>query len=99
MEAHSYHFTPLDSLNDISTYIGDHIDVVADVDPDAPIRIVRSELESGKAQGLDKVHNEILKKAVGTGFYSFGTSLYLIIKARLYSSCLEGSGPLHAHQA
>ena len=68
MEAYSYHFTPLNSLNDISTDTDNDSDLLADVDPDALIRIVRSELKNGKAPGLDKVYNKILKKAIGTGF-------------------------------
>ena len=53
VEAHSYHFTPLNSLNDISTDTDDDSDLVADVDPNALIRIVRSEQKNGKAPGLD----------------------------------------------
>ena len=37
--------------------------------PDTLIRIVRTELKNGKAPGIDNVHNIILKKAIGTGFY------------------------------
>ena len=44
-EAHSYHFTPLDSLNDNVTDTDDDSDLVAPVDPDTLIRIVRSELK------------------------------------------------------
>ena len=44
VEAHSYHFTPLDSLHDNVT---DHnSDLIADVDPDPLIRIIRSELKN-----------------------------------------------------
>ena len=43
---------------------------VADIDPDTLIRTVRSELKLGKAQGLDEVYKEIIKKAIGTGFYA-----------------------------
>ena len=68
VEAHSYHFTPLDSLHDNVTDTDD--DLVADVDPDTLIRIVRSELKNGKAPGIDNVYNVILKKAIGTGFYN-----------------------------
>ena len=47
----------------------DDSNLVADVDPDALICIVRFKLKkSGKAPGLDKVYNKILKKATGTGF-------------------------------
>ena len=54
VEAHSYHFTPLDSLHDNTTDTDDDSDLVADVDPDT---------------GIDNVYNIILKKAIGTGFY------------------------------
>ena len=69
VEAHSYHFTPLNSLYDNITDTDDDSDLVADVDPDTLIRIVRTELKNGKAPGIDNVHNIILKKAIGTGFY------------------------------
>ena len=92
LEAHRYHFTPLDSLNEISTDTGDDSDLIADVDPDTLIRTVRSELKSSKAPGLEKVYNEILKKAIGTGFYIHLAQAfnYLIIKARLYIFLLSG---------
>ena len=35
---------------------------------------------------------KFLKRQQGQVLHSFGTSLYLIIKARLYSICLEDSG-------
>ena len=47
----------------------DDSDLVADVDPDTLIHIVRNELKNGKAPGIDNVYNIILKKAIGTGFY------------------------------
>ena len=47
----------------------DDSDLVADVDPDTLIRIVRYELKNGKAPGIDNVYNGILKKAIGSGFY------------------------------
>ena len=68
VEAHSYHFTPLDSLSDNVTETDDDSDLVPDVDPDTLICIVRSELKNGKAPGIDNVYNDILKKATGTGF-------------------------------
>ena len=68
VEAHSYHFTPLDSLHDKITDTDDDSDIVADVDPDTLIRIVRTELKSGKAPGMDNVYNIILKMAIGNGF-------------------------------
>ena len=69
VEAHSYHFTPLDPIHDSTTDTDDDSDLVADVDPDTLIRIVRTELKNGKAPGIDNVYNIILKKAIGTGFY------------------------------
>ena len=82
VEAHSYHFTPLDSLYDNITATDDDSDLVVDVDPDILIRIVRNELKNGKAPGIDNVYNIILKKAIGTGVYkvlarAFTTSLKL----------------------
>ena len=69
VEAHSYRFTPLDSLNGITTGTDDDSDLVTDVDPDTLIRIVRHKLKNGKTPGIDNVYNDILKKAIGTGFY------------------------------
>ena len=69
VEAHSYHFTPQDALNDNTTDTDDDSDLVADVDPDTLIRIVRQELKNGKAPGIDNVYNDILEKAIGTGFH------------------------------
>ena len=69
VEAHSYHFTPLNSLYDSITDTDDDSNLVADVDPNTLIRIVRTELKNGKAPGIDNVYNIILKKAIGTGFY------------------------------
>ena len=43
--------------------------MTSDVDPDTHIRMVRSEVKNGKALGIDNVYNDILKKAIGTGFY------------------------------
>ena len=70
VEAHPYHFTPLNSLNNVLTNTDDDSDLVADADLDTLIRVVRSELKPGEAPGLDKVYSEILKKAVGTSFYT-----------------------------
>ena len=69
VEAHSYYFTPLDSLHDNITDTDDDSDLVADVDPDNLIRTVRTELQNGKAPGIDNVYSIILKKAIRTGLY------------------------------
>ena len=50
VEAHSYHLTLSDSLNGNVTDIDDDSDLAADVDPDALIRIVRSELKMVRFQ-------------------------------------------------
>ena len=78
VEAHSYHITPLDSLNDNTTDTDDNSDLVADVDPDTLIRIVRHELKDGKAPGIYNVYNDILKKAVGTSMYKLLTRAFTI---------------------
>ena len=77
VEAHSYHFTPLDSLHDNITDTDDDSDLVADVDPDTLIPRVRTELKNGKALGIDNVYN-ILKKAIGTGFYKVLAHVFTI---------------------
>ena len=69
VEAHSYHFTQLDSIHANMTDTDDDSDLVANVDPDTLICMVRTELKNGKAPGIDNVYNIILKKAIGTGFY------------------------------
>ena len=45
VEAHSYHFTPLDSLHDNVTDTDDNSDLVADVDPDTLIHLVQFKLK------------------------------------------------------
>ena len=40
----------------------------------------RSELNIGKAPGVDKVYNNILKKAVGTGFYKLLARAFTLLK-------------------
>ena len=89
IKAYSYHFTPSDSLHDNTTDTDDDSDLVADVDPDTLIHIVRTELKNGKAPGTDNVYNIILKKAIGTGFFqSFGLSLYHITKTKVAVLCM-----------
>ena len=48
------------------TDTNDDSDLVADVDPDTIIPIVRTELKNGKAPVIDNVYNINLKKAIGT---------------------------------
>ena len=76
VEAHSYHFTSLYSLHDNETDTDDNSDLAVDVDPDTLIRIVRSELKNVKAPGIDNVYNDILKKAISTGFYKLVTQAF-----------------------
>ena len=92
--------TPLDSFNDITTDTDDDSDLVAEVDPDTLTCIVHHELKNGKAPSIDNVYNDILKKAIGTGFYKLLAQAFTIsLKTRFYSICLEGSSPLYVHQA
>ena len=97
-EAHSYHFTMLDSIHDNITDTDDDSDLVADLDPDTLIRIVQTGLKTGKAPGINNVYNIILKKAIGTGLYeilarAFTTSL----KLGFIPLCLEGRNLLYSH--
>ena len=69
VEAHSYHFTLLDSLNDNTADTDDDSDLVTDVDPNTFILRVCHELKNGKAPGIDNVYSDIHKKAIGTGIY------------------------------
>ena len=78
VEAHSYHFTPLNSLHDNITDTDDDSDLVADVDRDTLICIVQTELKHGKAPGIDNKYNILLKKAIGTGFYKFLARVFTI---------------------
>ena len=70
VEAHPYHFTPLHSQHNNVTDTDDNSNLVADVDLHTLIRIVRSELKNGKAPGIENVYNDILRKAIGAGFYN-----------------------------
>ena len=65
VEAHSYPFTPLDSIHNSITDTDDDSNVVADVDPDTLIRIVRTELRNGKDPCTDNVCNIIPKNLFG----------------------------------
>ena len=59
----------------------DESDLVADVDLDPLVRIVRNELKNGKAPAIDNVYNIILKKAIGTGFYKvLARALTILLK-------------------
>ena len=88
VEAHSYHFTPLDSLNDNVTDTDDGSDLVDDVDPDTLIHIIRSEPKNDKAPGIDNVYNDNLKKAVGTGFYKLMARAFTVSLKPGFIPCL-----------
>ena len=68
VEAHSYHFTPQDSIHDSITDTDDDSNLLL-VDPDTLNCIVRTELNNGKTPGIDNVYNIILKKEVSADFY------------------------------
>ena len=71
--------TPLDSLHHNITDTDDNSDLVADINPNTLICIVRSELKHGKAPDTDNVYNDILKKAIGTGFYKLFAGAFTIL--------------------
>ena len=78
----------------------DNSDVVADVDPDTLIRIVRSELKIGKTPRYRQCLQRHFQESNRYRFLqTFDSSLYHIIKTWLYSIRLEGSSPLYAQQA
>ena len=96
----TYHFTPLDSINDNVTDTDDDSDLVADVDPDTLIRIARSELKNGKALGVDKVYNDIPKKAICTGFHTpLARAFTLSLKPGFIPCVWKVAVLLYAHQA
>ena len=90
---------PLDSLHDNVTDTDDNSDLVADVDPDTFIRIVRTRAK----KWFGSRYRQCLQRHSQEGnryrfSQTFGSSLYHIIKTRFYSICLEGSSPLYVHQ-
>ena len=70
----------------------DH-DLVADVDSDTLIKIVKF-LKRGKAPGPDNIHNEVLRLGTTTSlFHHLATAFYLIHTDRLHPNSMEISYP------
>ena len=67
----------------------DH-DLVADINSDTLIRIVKF-LKRGEAPGPDDIHNERLR--LGTTTSLFHTAFYLLRTNRLHPNCMEISYP------
>ena len=99
VEAHSYHFTPLDSLHDNVTDTDDNSNLVADVDQTPLFAWYDPNYKNGKTPGIDNVFNNIFKKAIGTGSYKLLARAFTMSLKLGYIPCLEGSSPLYAHQA
>ena len=74
------YFYPPEDLDDYRTDMDNDHDLVADIDPDTLIRIVKV-LKRGKAPGPDNIHNEVLR--LGTT-----TSLFHHL-ARLFTSSIQ----------
>ena len=66
----------------------DH-DLVADIDSDTLIRIVKF-LKLGKATDPDNMHNDVLRLGITTSlFHHFSTAFYLLHTNRLHPNCME----------
>ena len=74
------YFYPPENLDDYRSDMDDDHDLVADVDSDTLIKIVKF-LKQGKAPGPDNIHNEVLR--LGTA-----TSLFHHL-ARLFTSSIQ----------
>ena len=80
IEDNSEYFYPLKDPDDYRSDMNDDHDLVANIDSDKLIRIVKF-LKRGKAPGQDNIHNEVLR--LGTT-----TSLFHHL-ARLFTSCIQ----------
>ena len=69
VEANPYIFTSLDSTSDGTHDKDNNHPLVAGVDPNELISIVKFDLRKGKAPGHDTVTHELLRLAIGTPFY------------------------------
>ena len=70
----------------------DH-DLVADIDSDTLIRIVKF-LTRGKAPGPDNIHIEVLRLGTTTSlFHHVSTAFYLLHTNSLHPNCMDISYP------
>ena len=75
VEAHLHHLIPFNSLHDNITDTDNDSDVVADVDPDILIPIVRTELKMVKALGIDMSTTSISRRQKRSNRYRILKSL------------------------
>ena len=80
IEDNYVYFYPPEDPNDYRVDMDDDHDLVADIDPDTLIRIVKF-LKRGKAPGLDNIHNEVLRLGITTSLFHH--------LARLFTSSIQ----------
>ena len=72
-------FCPLEDPDDYRTDMDDDHDLVADIDSDTLIRIVKF-LKLGKAPGPDNIHNEVLRLGTTTSLFHHLARLFTSIQ-------------------
>ena len=93
---HNYeYFYPPEDPDDYRSDMDDGHDLVADVDSNTLIRIVKF-LKRGKAPCPDNIHNEVLRLGTTTSlFHHLSKAFYLLHTNRLHPNCMEISYPLY----
>ena len=87
------YFYPPEDPDDYRSDMDDDHDLVADVDSDTLIKIVKF-LKRGKAPGPNNIHNEVLRLGTTTSlFYHLAQLFYLLHTDRLHPNCMEISYP------
>ena len=80
IEDNYVYFYPPEDPDDYRTDMDDHHNLVADIDSDTLIRIVKF-LKRGKAPGPDNIHNEVLRQGTTTSLFHH--------LARLFTSSIQ----------
>ena len=76
MEDNYVYFCPPEDPDDYRADMDDDHDLVADIDPDTLIRIVKF-LKRGKAPGPDNIHNEVLRLGTTTSLFHHLARLFI----------------------
>ena len=92
IEHNCKYFYPPKDPDDYRTDMDDDHDLVASIDSDTLIRIVKF-LKRGKAPGSDNIQNEVLRLHHHLIVPSLSKAFYLVHKNRLHSNCMEISYP------
>ena len=86
------YFYPPEDPDDYRSDMNDDHDLVADIDSDTLIKIVKF-LRRGKAPGPDNIHNEVLRLSTTTSLFHHLARLFTSSKNRLHPNCMETSNP------